>query len=150
MKLSATVTHVLLPANLLTKHEMAQSSLLDGVEYDASLALRSKVLSLYSLDTNTDAVSCCLPQLHQDLSGKNVVGVRARPFGEEEKPISSQMLQLAVYRAVSLFLHTSMCGTSVSTSSGGATCTHLYMDLRFEDASSRLRVVSASVFSRTA
>lgn len=38
---------------------MAQATLLDGVEYDTSLALRAKVLSLYSLDTNTDAVSWC-------------------------------------------------------------------------------------------
>lgn len=36
---------------------MDQSTLIQGVQFDTSLALRGKVLSLYSLDTNTDAVS---------------------------------------------------------------------------------------------
>lgn len=37
---------------------MAQATLAAGAsQYDTSLALRAKVLSLYSLDTNTDAVS---------------------------------------------------------------------------------------------
>lgn len=35
---------------------MAQVTLAQGAEFDTSLALRAKVLSLYSLDTNTDAV----------------------------------------------------------------------------------------------
>lgn len=35
---------------------MAQVTLVQGAQFDTSLALRVKVLSLYSLDTNTDAV----------------------------------------------------------------------------------------------
>ncbi|CAM9444148.1 unnamed protein product [Ectocarpus fasciculatus] len=35
---------------------MDQSTVIQGLQFDTSLALRGKVLSLYSLDTNTDAV----------------------------------------------------------------------------------------------
>lgn len=47
-----------LPYNVNTHapHTMAQVTLAQGAEFDTSLALRAKVLSLYSLDTNTDAV----------------------------------------------------------------------------------------------
>ena len=44
---------------------MAQVTLAQGAEFDTSLALRAKVLSLYSLDTNTDAVCSDLRQLFQ-------------------------------------------------------------------------------------
>lgn len=35
---------------------MAQVTMAQGAQFDTSLALRAKVLSLYSLDTNSDAV----------------------------------------------------------------------------------------------